>query len=156
MGYRPDKKIYNLAFADRPGLEVSAKSATLGEITYVSSLTVNVHEKDEAKRMEVFSFFANKLIKWNIEHPELDTPGNVCSLCGLAEGADMPPTMESMKCLELDLIMSIITGWVFAAARVALPKGMNSNGGGMNIPEEVMKQLETLQNPTKLPELNFS
>lgn len=156
MGYRPEPKIYNLEFADRPGLEVSARSATLGEITYVSALTVNVHEKDEAKRMEVFSFFANKLIKWNIEHPELDGAAIACPACGLLEGAEMPPTVDSMKCLELELIMAIITGWVFAVARVSLPKGMSSNGGGINIPEDMMRKLETLQNPTPLPVPNFS
>lgn len=157
--YVPEKKVYNLEFADRPGLEVSARSATLGQLSHVSQLTVNLQEKDEEKRMEVFEFFAKKLIAWNIGHPEFEpNEGEItCPDCGLAEKAAVPPTVKGMLCLDLDLVMAVITGWVFAVGRVSLPKGMSlRNGGSDTLSEEVMRQLEVLQNPSTLPTPNFS
>lgn len=157
MVYIPDSKIYNLEFADRPGLEVSAKSATLGEIRHVSTLTVNMQEKDDKKRMEVFEFFAKKLISWNVGHPRNEPEDSLCSVCSCPTGEALAPTVESMLCLELDLVMEIITGWVFAVGRVSLPKGINLKSGGSDtLSEEVMRQLETLQNPPTLPQPSFS
>lgn len=157
MGYRPEKKIYNLVFADREGLEVKTRSATLGEVEKVSAMSMNIHEKDEAKRLEVFAFFSKKLISWNVEHPELDDEeAETCTECGLLVGAPLPTTVQSMKCLELDMIVDIIKGWVFAVGRVSIPKELSSKNGGSNIPEEVMKQLDALQSPGTLPTPNFS
>lgn len=155
MGYKPEKTVYNLEFADREGLEVSAKSATLGEIEKVQKLRVDMHEQDEAKRMELFNFFSSKLIKWNVEHPDTDD-GGPCAVCGLLPDIALPATTASMMCLDLDFVMEIIIGWVFAVARVSAPKGMSLKHGESDIPEEVRKRLETLQNPVKLPTPNFS
>jgi len=162
MGYKPAKKVYNLEFVDHPGLEVSCKGATLGEITDVQKMNVNVHEKDDEKRMEVFRFFAGKLLTWNLEHPDTDL-GGPCPLCGLEAGMSMPTTLDGMLCLELDLIIAIITGWVFAVARVSLPKELSLNAGGRNGPAsllpdgmtaEITKRLEEIQNPGTLPMLS--
>lgn len=156
MGYKPLGKIYNLEFADFPGLEVSAKACTLAELTYVSQLTPDVREKDPEKRLELFHFFVGKLLSWNIEHPETNTPGGACANCGLTEGQPMPTTVDSVLCLELSLVMAIIVGWVLAQARVSVPKELNLNSGGNDtLTENVMKELEKLQNPPTLPQPNF-
>jgi hypothetical protein len=69
----------------------------------------------------------------------------------------MPVTVDSVLCLELSLVMAIIMGWVFAQARVSVPKGMSLNDGVSDtLTENVMKELERLQNPQTLPQPNFT
>lgn len=163
MSYKPVTKTYTLEFVDKPGLLVTAAGATVAEITYASRLSLNVNEEDDEKRMEIFEFFAGKLISWNIIHPELPVYSppepyhRECINCGLPEDAPMPPTPTSMMCLELDLVSVIIMGWIFAVARVSVPKGLNSSNGGNNgLTEAVMQELEKLQNPVPLPVPNFT
>lgn len=152
MGYKPTAKHYELSFTQFPGLEVTAKGATLGEIETIQGMNISVNEKDPEKRMEIFRFFEKKLVKWNLEHPEVT--GEVCADCGLAEDDPMPTTVRSMLCLEADMILQIVIGWVFAIARASLPKEMNLSSGGktgpLNTPqeltEELMRQLEKAQN----------
>lgn len=167
MGYKPQGKIYDLTFTDRPGLEVKCKGATLGEIEYVRGLSPNMNEPDPEKRLAIFSFFNKKVITWNVDHPAIESPTVLgqCPNCGLKEDEPMPCSVTTMQCVEVDFIMSIIIGWVFAVARVPIPKGMSlPNGGtsgqGSPLPDglttAIMEQLETLQNPSKLPELSFT
>jgi hypothetical protein len=158
MGYKPESKLYDLEFVDFPGLEVRTRSASIGEIQKSYQLNVKLDETDPEKQGAIFAFFASKLVSWNILHPEIDAAdesGN-CTLCGLAEDAEMPPTVRSMMCLDLGMIMAIITGWISTVARVTPPKGQSSKSGAIDIPEEVMRQLEALQNPAKLPTPNLS
>lgn len=167
MGYKPTSTTYALEFEDKPGLEVRCKGATLGEIDKVRKLEPNMNEPDEAKRMAIFTFFEKKLITWNVDHPELveEDENGRCASCGLKEDEPMPCTVLSMQCLELAFIMRIIIGWVFAVARVSVPKGLNlsngaPNGQGLPLPdgltEQIMRELENLQNPMPLPEPNFT
>jgi hypothetical protein len=158
MSYKPQSKLYDLEFQDFPGLEVRTRSASIGEIQKSYQLNVKIDETDPEKQSAIFTFFESKLVSWNLVHPELsgvDENGK-CALCGLAEDDPMPPTKLGMMCLDLGLIMSIITGWITTVARVTPPKGQSSNSGGIDIPEEVMRQLEMLQSPTKLPTPNLS
>lgn len=149
MGYKPQHKVYNLEFVDYPGLEVTARSAPLGELSAAYDLNIKINEPDKTKRLEAFAFFADRLVSWNLEHPEVSNSTNdpVCAACGLQEDNPMPPTVDSMMCLEIDLIMAIIIGWINTISKVSLPKGMSSNNGEMSIPEELAKKLEMLQNP---------
>jgi hypothetical protein len=168
-GYKPMGKIYDLAFEDHPGLEVRCKGASLGELNKVRELEPNMNEPDEKKRLAVFGFFEKKVISWNIVHPEVSEPSEidekVCARCALKEDDELPISVHHMQCLELSFIMQIIIGWVFAVARVSIPKDMNlSNGApigqGSPLPDGLVKaittQLENLQNPSKLPELSFT
>lgn len=161
MGYKPGKKLYHLTFADFEGLEVSAHGTSLGKLIHLSSLNLNLNEQDEAKRLEVFDFFAGILVAWNIEHPALEEAeddgngGKVCARCKLPEGAPMPCTVQSLMCLELDFIMRIIIGWMGAIARVSLPKELSLSDGGMNI-EQAMMKLAQHQNLSTLPMPNLS
>lgn len=168
MGYQPGRKLYNLKFEDFPGLEVAAAGTSLGKLMYISSLNVNMNEPDEAKRMEVFKFFAGQLVSWNMDHPEIDnldeleeipiaTGGSmmVCRLCKVQPGGPMPCTVESLLCLELSFIMKIIFGWMGAIARVSVPKELSLSDGGKNI-EDMMMKLVQHQNLQTLPTPNFS
>ncbi len=149
MSYKPVRKLYELEFEDYPGLAVVARSASLGALQKSYGLDINMQEQDEEKRLAVFAFFAKRLVSWNLTHPETDD--GACEQCGLEEDSAMPPTMQSLLCLELDMVMAIIFGWINTISRVSLPKGMSTNDGEKNIHEEVMKKLEMLQNPVKLP-----
>lgn len=157
MGYKPVRKLYELEFEQYPGLEVTARSASLGELSDAYDLNINVNNMDKEKRLEVFKFFEDKLISWNIEHPELfDSRQETCPQCGLKEDEPLPTTSAAMMCLEIAFVMDIIFGWLNTVARVSVPKKGNTSNGGVTIPEEVMQQLERLQNPTELPVPNFS
>lgn len=158
MGFKPTVTTYDLKFSDVPGLEVEARGATLAELEYVSALNPRLNEPDEAKRMEAFLFFESKLISWNVDHPDVHNKDGSpeCKVCGKAADTPLPPTVEGMRCIEFGLTMGMINGWVLAVARVGGPKALNSNGGGVNIPEELMQELERLQNPVPLPTPNFS
>lgn len=148
-GYKPQRKIYNLEFVDYPGLEITTRSAPLGELSAAYDLNIKLNEPDKDKRLEAFKFFADRLISWNLDHPEVSNKAvtyPACAACGLKEDDPMPPTVDSMMCLELDMIMAIIMGWINTIAKVSVPKAMNSNDGGTTIPEELAKQLEALQN----------
>lgn len=161
MGYKPNNKIYNLSFTDYPGLEIRAKGTSIGKLQWMQEQRVNLNEEDEAKKLAVFTFFANRIVSWNIEHPEVDpedkNTDGACIHCGQSEDDPMVPSVQSLMCLDLGFVMGIIFGWMAAVARVSVPKGMSLNDGGQNSPEELlMRQLASLQNPTTLPTPNLS
>lgn len=138
MGYRPGKNIFNIEFAEHPGLEVRAASTSLGNLLHVAQLNVKVNEQDEKKRMEIFVFFADQLESWNVEHP--DTVDNTaCAQCGLMPGEDLPATIAGILCLDLGFIMEIILGWMTAIARVSFPKGSNSSNGENQLEDLMLK-----------------
>lgn len=169
MGYKPKSKLYDLEFENHQGLAVLCKGATLGELDKIRQLEPNMNEPDEAKRLAIFRFFARKVVTWNVVHPEVTEPSeadeSICARCGLTEDMDLPISVQSMQCLELAFIMEIIIGWVFAVARVPVPKGLNSSNGAMTgqgsflpdgLVDSITSQLENLQNPMPLPALNFT
>jgi hypothetical protein len=154
-GYKPTKKLYDLEFVDFPGLEVKARSASIGEIKAAQELNIDPAEKDPEKQMEAFTFFEKKIVEWNIIHPEIDD-GDICPVCGLKEDDPVPPTVAGMLCLDISMMLAIIFGWIQTVARVSVPKGMSTNGGAMSIPEDTMQKLAMLQNPGGLPTPNLS
>lgn len=168
MGYKPPKQQYNIAFEDYPGMEVLAKSVPLAKMNAMSSMQINHREQDEAKRLQVFRELAKYIIRWNLVHPEPDDfadDGETCAACGLAEDEAMPVSVQSLLCLEIEVVSAILTGWIFTIARASLPKGMSSSDGGMSGPsiplsdgtiDETMKMLALLQNPVTLPTPSLS
>jgi hypothetical protein len=143
MLYRPTRKTYNLAFEDFPGIEITALSASLKEIDSVETLNQDTSRPEKERRMVLFQLFADKLVSWNVAHPDT--------------GEALPPTLDGLLELDLEFIMPLIIGWVTTITRASLPKGMNSsNGANASLSEESMRLLEKLQNQVKLPELNFT
>lgn len=160
MGYKPQPKVYELAFTDYPGLEIQATSTALGKLLQLGQLNLKLDEQDEEKRMRVFNMFSSVLVSWNVEHPTLTedskNPENMtCAECGLLEGEPMPCTVQSLMCLELSFIMSIIFGWMAAISRASVPKEL-SLSNGVNNSEELMRQLAQHQNLSPLPMPNLS
>jgi len=161
MGYKPQRKIYELEFTDYPGLEIKATSTSLGKLMHLSDMKLNLNEPDAAKRLEVFSVFSGCVVEWNMEHPELTEdnkqPDSMqCKDCALVEGDPLPSTVKGMMCLELGFMMSLIFGWMTAVSRVSVPKELSLSDGGRNIQEELMKQLGQHQNLSTLPMPNLS
>lgn len=168
MGYKPPKQQYKIAFEDYPGMEVLARSVPLKKMNQISTMQINHREQDETKRLEVFGELAKYIVSWNLEHPEPDDyaeDGEVCAACGLQEDAPMPVSVQSLLCLEIEVVSAILTGWIFTIARASLPKGMSSSGGGTSGPsiplpdgtiDETMRMLAQLQNPVTLPTPNLS
>lgn len=167
MGYQPSSKVYSLEFVDFPGLEVIASGTSLGKLLSLSDLKLDLNNMEEGKRLEVFNFFASRLVSWNMEHPEIDDLGEleevpsgdgsmmVCRHCKVQPGAEMPCTVTSLLCLELSFIMRIIIGWMSAIANVSIPKELSLSDGGRSIEEQVMK-LAQHQNLSTLPMPNLS
>ena len=157
MGYKPQKVIYNLEFADMPGLEVSVIGTSIGKLLDLSKTPLSFDSKNEEKIQKVFSFFSKRIMTWNVEHPEIENEDDevlakdeesgqdICPKCGLIEGQLMPTTMQSMMCLEQAFVMQIVFGWMTAIASVSLPKGSNMSDGGLNIQEELLQRLSELQ-----------
>ena len=161
MGYKPQRKIYDLEYADYPGLEIKATSTSLGKLMHLSEMKLDLNESDPEKRLEVFGVFAGCVMTWNMEHPELTEDNKQldsmqCKDCGLVEGDPVPPTVQGMMCLELGFMMSLIFGWMAAVSRVNVPKELSLSDGGRNIQEEMMRQLAQHQNLSTLPTPSFS
>lgn len=157
MGYKPAKKVFQLELEDHPGMEVTVRSSSMGQLLEMESLKVSVNEPDPKKKLAVFDFMAGRIITWNITHPDTDTENpeeDPCPRCGLVSDQPLPTTSDAMLCLEMDMVMNLFFGWIFAVARVSLPKGMSSSVGGMNIQEELMNELGKLQSPGTLQEPN--
>lgn len=160
MGYKPQTKLYNLEFNDYPGLEVFARGASLGKLLELGQTAMNPQalSNDDNLKDRTFGFFITRIASWNMEHPEIEPlpDGRVpaaCERCGLPEGTPMPVTLESLMCLDMAFVLSLIVGWMSVLARVSAPKEMNSSDGGMNsLTEQYLNQLDRLASPLKLPE----
>ena len=160
MGYKPVRKFYTLEFPEYPGLEITVKGVSIGKLVEISDITLDLSKPERADKLKVFSVFARKITSWNVDHPEPeeatgDNTKYVCAKCGLAEGEPLPTTPEAMECLDVDFIMPIIFGWFRQQASVSPGKGQSSNDGD-RITREAMKQLDALQNQSKLPQPSFS
>jgi hypothetical protein len=170
--FKPELKLIDVEYVDYPGLEIRTRSASIAEIKAAQELNIDINKKgaDDLEKMEAFTFFQRKLVKWNMAHPEVssavDDDATVCAFCGLHEDDEMPTTVASMMCLDFGMMMAIIFGWIKTIATVSLPKGSrNSSTGGTSglgdvpmdgMEEEIMRRLEELQLPTRLPTPNFS
>lgn len=168
MGYKPVAKQYVLTFEDYPGLEIRTAGASLDELDSVSGMNANLVHKDKEKRLELFKFFAGRIIEWDMDHPAVSKKAETypaCPTCGMLEDDSLPPAFESMLCLPMELAVTITIGWATTISRVSVPKGLSSPGGGNSGPpiplpdgmtDEIMKRLDQLQSPMKLPEPNFT
>lgn len=156
MGYKPTSPQYKVVFTDKPGLEIYCKGTSMGKLLQLQGMRLNLNEADSDKQQAAFKFFASRIVRWTMEHPDVEdddsTEDGACVLCGLMPGDPLPPTVKGLMCLEISEVMGIIFGYMSAVAQVNPGKGQSGNGGENNIQEEVMRQLGELQSPlTSLP-----
>lgn len=149
MGYKPAKTVYNLAFADHPGLEIKMRSTSLGKLQSIMETDRSDITRNTEAQKKFFQMIVDLIVSWNFEHPEVEAAdaefSSRCANCGTSEDEPMPVTIASMQCLDLEMIMEIVNAWGIAVMRVSMGKGMNSSVGGMNIREEAMKMLGEMQ-----------
>lgn len=165
MSYQPKAKHLNMTFDDYPGLHMTCTTVSISKMLEVSKYAdvlgtsvSNIDEVGENAVKDTFSFFADRIVSWDVTHPPLDRSEEatgVCSRCGLAAGADMKPTVESLMCLDLTFVMNLFNGWAESLIKVADPKGRNlSNGEPNTLEQEVMRRLANAQSLLKSPTQN--
>lgn len=153
-GYKPTSTKLNLKFPEYPGLMILARGTTIGKLQKISGMKMTAREQDAEKVAYIFTFFATRIVTWNLTHPEVELDeeaphdwDGTCPNCGLKEDQLLPTTAEGMYCLELSFILSLIFGWIKAVASAADPKAQNSSNGETSTHmAELMSQLAELQN----------
>ena len=150
-GYKPQRQRYQITYDEFPGLDVVCRGMTIGQSFDMAEMEFKLQNPDETQRMAVFEFFSDRLVTWNLEHPDIenakeqDEDGR-CLRCGLAPGELMPTLAVNMMCLDAEFIMQVIFGYLTAVARGAVPKEL-STGNGTNQIDMLMRKLGELQNP---------
>lgn len=170
MGYKPVADVgTRVTFDDFPGLEIYADTPNMGDLMDIADMRLNMNDAAD-RRMRAFDFFEGHIRTWNIDHPKPrhtkvvtateftdDTPDRVvCVRCGLAEDDPLPTTAEAMMCLSIKFIMPVFFGWLSIVSRVDPTKYLNSNSGGNNFQEDLMRQLAEMQNPMPSSAPNMS
>lgn len=161
MGYKPESKLYKVLFTDKPGLEIMCKGASIGKLMALQGMQLNLNEADPEKKTAAFKYFASRIVRWTMEHPDVEDEEDLkedgtCVLCGGTPGTPLAPTVKGLMCLEISEIMGIIFGYMSAIAQVTPGKEPSGSSGATNIQEEVMRQLGELQSPLTLLPPNFS
>lgn len=160
MGYRPQETHYQIEFPDMPGLEVTMRSASVGEMIEAGSmpLTLNASRKDQLK---IFELLEEKLVTWNVDHPDrplrtvqvdehTTRQTNMCKVCGMEPGMPLPSNMDGIMCLGLDFILKVMFGWMEGIMKVSVPKGPTSSNGNPTT-QDLMKKLAEQANPLMSP-----
>lgn len=107
MGYRREPTIYHLTFEEHPGLEVFARSVSIEEYLSIAKLADQMTTKPgEEQIKELFTWFAKRLVKWNVEDED---------------GKPVPPTVKSLMGEELGFAMKLVMAWVNKVVGVSAP-----------------------------------
>lgn len=120
MGYRRERRLFNLKFEDPEyaGLEVLIRTLPVGEFLGLAKLqaALSADDTDVAAVEKLFRVFLDKLIRWNVEDPDTGEP--------------VPTTMAGLQTLELDFVLVIIGAWISGMAGVSPSLGKDSPSGG--------------------------
>jgi hypothetical protein len=121
MGFRPEKKVFNIKFAeDHPlhGLEARASSLKFGEfmdMTAMAGVTIEDLQQDPEQATAMYDRFVECLLSWNLEDPETGEP--------------TPTTMDGLRSHDLDLVNDLVMAWMDGVASVAPPLPASSISG---------------------------
>jgi hypothetical protein len=126
VGYKREKKIFRLQFEDpsMAGLEVRAKSTSMGEYLTISRLLTRLQanpglvESDVDTLEELFARFARVLVSWNLEDEDED-----------GRDVAIPPTKEGLLGQDPDFAMGVVNAWASAVGGVDEELGKDSNSG---------------------------
>jgi hypothetical protein len=118
VGYKRPAKLYDLRWADEPGLEVAVRPAPIGDVLDLMAMAEKVKGGDAAAIRDLLRRVASCLHSWNLE----DDTGPV------------PATYEGLAGQDMDLVMKILTGWVRAQATVDTPLPSGSPNGLTSAP----------------------
>lgn len=134
-GYRRERRVYNLTYADHPGLKVRAKSVSAAQFLRISELA-DVKDFTPEIAKELLGNFAEVLISWNLEDEDTDSA--------------IPCTADGLLSQDFDFVMEILNGWMDAVAGVSAPLAQPSIGGSLSLVESAPMDV---QSP---PPLNWS
>src|SRR5262245_25888532 len=123
MGYDVEK-VYLLVFAEREGMEVRARSATVDEFLGLLRFA-ELADIDPAKltpeqgklMLELFDMFGAYLIDWNLER----------------RGEPVECSPAGLRSLDPGLAFEIIFAWMEAVASIPDPKGMSLPAGSPSL-----------------------
>lgn len=129
MGYKAKANTITLKFADADfeGLEVVTKKVSVNQYMRLLALE-EVKEESVETVEEMFSIFANCLVKWNLEDEK---------------GKAVPATLKGVKDQDIDFILTIIATWIQNIAGTPAPLGETSNSTS-NSQVELTLPMETL------------
>ena len=150
MSFQPILTAYNLTFTQYPGLHVKMHGSTLGELM-AQDMPVDPNNITPEEKMRSFNFLEEKLISWDVEHPELrrakdGTTPEFCPACGLRAKDHVPETLKGIFCLDPDFILSIITGYIEMVGKPSPKVSAPSMHGAT---PETLRRLAERQNPLK-------
>lgn len=116
MGYRRERRIIRLVFEDEElaGLEVRARSVSLGRMLDLLDLADRAKEQDRQAIEHIFRMFADALESWNLED-ENDTP--------------VPLTYEGLLGQDTDFVMDLVLAWKDGVAGIRVPLDQPSSDG---------------------------
>jgi hypothetical protein len=143
MGYKREKKIYNLVFSDPEmnGLEVKTESASLGAYLKIVELAMRMQSSgaedlDLAALDELFGRFASVLVSWNLEVEAV--------VNGEPVDQPVPATKDGLLDQDPDFVMAIINAWTSAVGDVGDGLGKGSTNGAkfpeVSIPMELLSK----------------
>ena len=114
MGYRRQRKVYKLVFADpdMDGLVVRVRSVSVG--TFFALAKADQQDAIEG----LLDVFADALVDWNLEDDE---------------GEPVPASLDGVRSQDVDFLMPIMRAWVDAIRQVPGPLGNGSSGGGRSL-----------------------
>lgn len=132
-GYRLQRKTYSLKFEEYPGLEVTARSVSVGELLQVLQLADQVTgSPDGGAVTRLFGWFSNRVVDWNLEDED---------------GEPVPPTVDGLLGVEFDMALRLVMAWVQAVSAVRLPTvtaptaGPPANGNGTGPASQVEESI---------------
>jgi hypothetical protein len=127
MGYvpeQPEDTAYRLVFEGRrAGLEVVARSASIGEYLDIAELANHEFSSpptraDVAIMAKLFKAFARVLVSWNVERPD---------------GTEVPATYGGVRAQGLPFVLDLTRAWLDGVAGVAPPLPEPSNDGDSSV-----------------------
>lgn len=124
MGFKQPRKTYDLVFGndtDYPGLEVRARTLSLGQL-----LEVRSQDDGQDATRKLVGLFAERLVSWNLEDEE---------------GAPVPATLDGIQEQDDDLILAVIGQWQKAMYGVPAPLESGSGSGGTSQAELALAEI---------------
>lgn len=123
MGFVRQKKVYRLVFQDEEynGLGVRATGVPLGQFLEMSELAIRAKQSpDEANSSAkaLIDNFAGALQDWNLENED---------------GTPVPATAEGLYSLDFEFVLTLITAWMEAIAKVPDPLAQTSSAGARSL-----------------------
>jgi hypothetical protein len=118
MGYKPNRKIYNLDFAgsDFEGLTVSIRGLNTGQ--YMELFAAKTEAEAGGETNDLLTIMASRLVAWNVVDDN-DMP--------------VPATLDGIKTQDLDLNLAVVHAWTTAMAGVPAPLEQPSIGGASSL-----------------------